>query len=153
MKISDLLNERLITTKLAGKTKEAVFRELIDLLVKENLVIDPRMALKPIMDRERQQSTGIGRGLAIPHGKTGTVKQICAAMGVTKDGIEYDSLDGEPVHVVFLLLAEEGKPGAHVLALAQIATLFKVPGFIDRLIEARTPRELYNVILAEEEKA
>ncbi len=152
MKISDLLNERQITTRLAGATKEDVIRELIDLLVKEKLVVDARMALKTIMDRERQQSTGIGRGLAIPHGKSGTVKHICAAMGISQNGIDYDSLDGEPVHVVFLLLAEEGKPGEHVMALAQIATLCKVPGFIDRLVASKTPKELYGVIVAEEEK-
>jgi len=152
MKISELLNERLVKIGLVGTEKEEVFEELIDLLLRERLIGERRAALASIMDREQKQSTGIGRGVAIPHGKSTTVKQLCAALGISKQGIEYDSLDGEPVQVVFLLLAEENKPGPHVMALAQIATLFKVPGFIERLIASKTPKELYDVIIAEEEK-
>ena len=152
MKISELLNERLIKTDLAGTEKEEVFEELIDMLMRERLVTDRRGAYSAIMEREKKQSTGIGRGVAIPHGKAAVVKQLCAALGVSKTGIEYDSLDGEPVQVVFLLLAEENKPGPHVMALAQIATLFKVPGFIEKLTAAKTPKELYDAVIAEEEK-
>ncbi len=152
MKISELLNERLIKTTLVGAEKEEVFEELIDLLMRERLVTDRRAAYAAIMEREKKQSTGIGRGVAIPHGKSAVVRQLCAALGISKDGIEYDSLDGEPVKVVFLLLAEENKPGPHVMALAQIATLFKSPGFIERLIASTSPKELYDVIVAEEEK-
>jgi mannitol/fructose-specific phosphotransferase system IIA component (Ntr-type) len=152
MKISELLSQNLIKTDLAGVTKEGVFGELMDLLQSAKLVKDRDSALAAIMERENKQSTGIGRGVAIPHGKTSAVKELVAAMGISKQGFEYDSLDGEPVHVVFLLLAEEGKPGPHVLALAQIATLFKVPGFIEKLVNAKSPRELYDIIVREEER-
>jgi fructose-specific phosphotransferase system IIA component len=152
MKISALLNVNVIKTDLEATEKEEAFHELIELLVRERRVTDRDAAMAAIMEREEKQSTGIGFGVAIPHGKSAAVQQLCAAMGISKEGIEYDSLDGEPVHVVFLLLAEEGKPGPHVMALAQIATLFKVSGFIDRLIASKTPRDLYDVILAEEEK-
>ena len=152
MKISELLNERLIKIGLVGTEKEEVFEELIDLLLRERLVTDRRSAYAAIMEREKKQSTGIGRAVAIPHGKSAAVRQLCAALGISKSGIEYESLDGEPVQVVFMLLAEENKPGPHVMALAQIATLFKVPGFIDRLIAAKTAKELYDAVVAEEEK-
>jgi fructose-specific phosphotransferase system IIA component len=152
MKISELLNERLIKIGLVGAEKEEVFEELIDLLLRERLIGDRRAAYSAILEREKKQSTGIGYGVAIPHGKSGTVKQLCAALGISKSGVEYESLDGEPVQVVFMLLAEENKPGPHVMALAQIATLFKVSGFIDRLIAAKTAKELYDVVVAEEEK-
>ena len=152
MKISELLNERLIKTDLVSTEKEEVFEELIDLLLRERLISDRRAAYSAILGREKKQSTGIGRGVAIPHGKSPAVKQLCAALGISKPGIEYASLDGEPVQVVFLLLAEEGNPGPHVMALAQIATLFKAEGFIERLIASKTPKELYDAIVAEEEK-
>ncbi len=152
MRISELLNERLIKTDLVSTEKEEAFEELIDLLLRERRITDRREALVAIMAREKKQSTGIGRGVAIPHGKSAAVRQLCAALGISKKGIEYDSLDGEPVQVVFLLLAEENKPGPHVMALAQIATLFKVQGFIEKLIAAKTPKELYDTIIAEEEK-
>ena len=152
MKISELLNERLIKIGLVGAEKEEVFEELLDLLLRERLIGDRRAAHSAILDREKKQSTGIGYGVAIPHGKSGTVKQLCAALGVSKSGVEYESLDEEPVHVVFMLLAEENKPGPHVMALAQIATLFKVPGFIDQLVAAKTAKELYDMVVAEEEK-
>jgi len=152
MKISELLNESLIKVGLESLEKEEVFEELIDLLVRSGRVKDREAARKAIVEREEKQSTGIGRGVAIPHGKTATIMELTGALGIAKEGIEYDSLDGEPVQIVFLLLAEENNPGPHVEALAQIATLFRIPGFIERLIAAETAREVYDTIAAEEER-
>ena len=111
MKISELLNQDLIKVGLEGDEKEEVFEELIDLLVRQDRLADRDAARQAILTREEKQSTGIGRGVAIPHGKSGTITQLTAALGISSEGIEYDSLDGEPVRVVFLLLAEEGNPG------------------------------------------
>ena len=152
MKISELLTEKLINVDLESFEKEEVFEELIDLLVREGMITDRDGARKAIIEREEKQSTGIGRGVAIPHGKSASVTQLIAALGISKEGLEYDSLDGEPVHVVFLLLAEEDNPGPHIETLAQVATLLKIPGFIEKLMAAESPRELYNVITAEEER-
>ena len=152
MKISELLTDALIKVDLEGIDKEEVIEELIELLVRMGRITDRRAAREAIMTREARQSTGIGRGVAIPHGKSSTIGQLTAALGISKRGIEYDALDGEPVKVVFLLLAEADNPGPHVEALASLARLFKTPNFIERLLAARTPRELYDVIVAEEEK-
>jgi len=152
MKISELLTEKLIKVNLGSREKEEVFEELIELLVKERRVSDRLAAREAILERERKQSTGIGRGVAVPHGKSSTIPELTAALGISKEGIEYDSLDGEPVYVVFLLLAEENKPGPHVAALAQIASLFKVPGFIERLVAAETAHEIHDIIVSEEAK-
>lgn len=152
MKLSELLTENLIKVDLESVEKEEVFEELIDLLVRGKCITDREAARAAILEREAKQSTGIGRGVAIPHGKSATITQLTGALGISKEGIEYESLDGEPAQVIFLLLAEENNPGPHVEALAQIATLFKIPGFIERLVAAETPRELYDIIAAEEER-
>ena len=152
MKISELLTEDVIKIDLESEGKEEVFEELIDLLVRNHRITDREAARKAILGREKKQSTGIGRGVAIPHGKSASITELTAALGVSRRGIEYDSLDGEPVYIVFLLLAEDNNPGPHVETLAQIATLFKIPGFIERLIAAGTPREVYDLIAAEEER-
>ncbi len=150
MKIAELLTENLVKVDLESFEKEEVFEELIDLLVREKRITDRDAARQAIIERENKQSTGIGRGVAIPHGKSVAITQLTGALGISKDGLEYDSLDGEPVHLVFLLLAEDDNPGPHVEALAQISSLFRIPGFIERLIAAGTPRELYDIIAAEE---
>lgn len=152
MKISELLTENLVKVDLESFEKEEVFEELIDLLVREKRITDRDAARRAIVERENKQSTGIGRGVAIPHGKCAALTQLTGALGISKGGIEYDSLDGEPVHLVFLLLAEEDNPGPHVEALAQISSLFRIPGFIERLIAAETPRQLCDIIAAEEER-
>jgi len=152
MKITELLTEDQIKVGLESDEKEEVFEELLDLLVRQKRLSDRDAARDAILDREDKQSTGIGRGVAIPHGKSSTITQLTAALGISREGIEYDSLDGEPVQVVFLLLAEEGNPGPHVEALAQIATLFRIPGFIERLIAAESSKELYDIITAEENR-
>ena len=150
MKIAELLTENLVKVDLESFEKEEVFEELIDLLVREKRITDRDAARQAIIERENKQSTGIGRGVAIPHGKCVAITQLTGALGISKGGLEYDSLDGEPVHLVFLLLAEDDNPGPHVEALAQISSLFRIPGFIERLIAAETPRELYDIIAAEE---
>ena len=152
MKLTDLLNEKVIKVGLEGHEKEEVFEELIDLLVRNGVVSDRDEARDVILDREDKQSTGIGRGVAIPHGKSASVSTLTAALGISKDGIEYDSLDGEPVSVVFLLLADKESTGAHVGALAQVAMLCKVPGFLDKIVSADSSKEVYDIIVAEEER-
>ncbi|HUU42920.1 MAG TPA: PTS sugar transporter subunit IIA, partial [Planctomycetota bacterium] len=142
----------LIKVGLEGDDKEEVFEELIDLLVRQSRIGDRDAARRAILDREGKQSTGIGRGVAIPHGKSSSITRLTGALGTSSDGIEYDSLDGEPVQVVFLLLAETDNPGPHIEALAQIATLFQVPGFIERLVAVESAQELYDIIVAEEER-
>ena len=128
------------------------FEELIDLLVRENRITDRDAARRAIIERENKQSTGIGRGVAIPHGKSPTIRELTGALGISRDGLEYDSLDGEPVHLVFMLLAEDDNPGPHVEALAQISSLFRIPGLIERLVAAETARELRDIVAAEEER-
>jgi mannitol/fructose-specific phosphotransferase system IIA component (Ntr-type) len=152
MKISELLTVTLIKVGLAGRKRDEVFDELIDVLVKEKRITDRQAAREAILEREKKLSTGIGNGVAVPHGKSSSAPALAAALGISAEGIEYDSLDGEPVFVVLLLVAEENNPGPHVAALARFSALFRIPGFIESLIAAGTSRKVYDIILAEEAK-
>ena len=151
MKLSELLSEDVIKIGLDAKAKEPALEELVALLVKSGRITDGEAGLRAIRLREKLQSTGIGRGLAIPHGKDPSVKALAGCMGISKDGIEYESLDGELVKVVFLLLAEKSNPGPHIEALSQVAKLFMMDGFMEKLLAVTTPREVLTVLAEYEE--
>ncbi|HUU68624.1 MAG TPA: PTS sugar transporter subunit IIA [Planctomycetota bacterium] len=150
MRLADILSEDIIKLGLESEEKEEVFAELIELLVRSRKIADRAAALKAVESREAMGTTGIGRGIAIPHGKDPSIKQLTAALGISREGIEYEAMDNQPVHVVFLVLAEGNNPGPHVQCLAEIARLLQVPGFYKRLLEARTAKEVLDIIRTEE---
>ena len=150
MKLIDLLDETVVKVGLEAEDKEEAFAELIELLVRAGRLPDRDRALQAILTREAMATTGIGTGVAVPHGREASVKTLTAALGISKKGIEYDATDGEPVFLVFLVLAEANNPGPHVQCLGEIARLLQVPGFNERLRGARTPREALDIIGAEE---
>ncbi|MFW6163730.1 MAG: PTS sugar transporter subunit IIA [Planctomycetota bacterium] len=150
MKLSELLDERVIKVGLESTEKEEAFNELIEVLVRAGRVSDRQAALEAILSREAMATTGIGNGIAVPHGKSTSVKTLTAALGITRDGIDYDATDGEPVYVIFLVLAEVNNPGPHVQCLGEIARLLMVPGFTDRLRRVQGPDEALELIRAEE---
>ena len=135
---------------LDGLDKEEVIEELIDLLVRAGRVADRDAALEAVNEREAKRSTGLGDGVALPHGKSSTVHQLTGALGVSADGVEFDSADGAPVHVVFLVLADAAHPGPHVECLAEIARLLRTPGFYRRLVACRNAEEAYEILRAEQ---
>lgn len=150
MKISDKLNTSLIKVGLESEEKEEVFEEMVQLFVENDLIQDRDAALQAILEREEKMSTGIARWLAIPHGKIAEAKGLLIAVGISKDGIEYDSLDGEPVYIVIMVFAEEGNPGPHIEALAEISRLFSIPGFTSKMCAAETAQEVLQMIKNEE---
>ena len=150
MRLRDLLDETAVKIGLESVDKEECFEEMIDILVRAGRISDRADALKAIRDREAQATTGIGKGVAIPHGKLSSITTLTAALGISRDGIEFDSADGEPVHLVVLLLADVNQPGPHLLALAEISRLVEIPGFYRKSVEANTLAELLDIIDAEE---
>lgn len=150
MKVLDFLDENTIKLNLASKTKAEVIEELVDLLVKAKKITDKKNAIKTLLDREELGSTGIGQGVAIPHGKTETIKELVSAFGLSKQGIAFDALDGEPVNLFFLLLAPEGSAGAHLKALARISSLLKDKHFRKALMNATNKEEIIKIIKEEE---
>ncbi len=141
MKLLEILEPEVVKIGLESLNKEECFEELIDLLVQTGKIKDREKALQAIYAREQMRSTGIGRGVAIPHGKDKSVEQLTAAAGTSKKGIEFDSIDGKPVRLVFLVLAEANNPGPHLQALSEIATCLNVPSQYDKLLTAKTPGE------------
>ncbi|HVM32029.1 MAG TPA: PTS sugar transporter subunit IIA [bacterium] len=150
MQILDFLAADAIKLNLESKTKKDAIKELVELLVKSGKVKDKKKMLQTLMEREELGSTGIGQGIAIPHGKSDTVSDLSAAFGVSQEGISFDALDGEPVNLFFLLVAPEGAAGAHLKALARISSLLKDKFFRKSLLSAKSPDEVIKIIQEEE---
>jgi fructose-specific phosphotransferase system IIA component len=150
MRLSDLLDESVIKVGLESEDKEEVFAEMIEMLVRAGRVPDRTRALQAILTRESMATTGIGDGVAVPHGKDSSVRTLTLALGISKEGIEYDASDGAPVYLVFMVLAEANNPGPHVQCLREILRLLQTPGFQERLCRAASAQEVLAAIRAEE---
>ena len=152
MKIMDFLNEKAVCANLTASTKEEVIEELIDLLLKAQVIKDKKKLIKILLDREALGSTGIGQGVAIPHGKSESIKELVAAFGISEKGVDFDSLDGEKVYIFFLLVAPEDSAGPHLKALARISRLLKDRYFRDTLKAAKDEKTLLKIIKQEDSK-
>jgi len=152
MRILDFLSEKNITVDLKAKNKKEVIEELVDLLVAGGQVSDKKKMVQILLEREELGSTGIGQGIAIPHGKSDAVKELTAAFGLSRSGVAFEALDGEPVFIFFLLVAPEGTAGAHLKALARISGLLKDKYIRKKLMSAQNTADVVKII-QEEEKA
>jgi len=150
MKITDILNKSVIRTNLPGTTKEEVINAIIDLAGTQKQVVDIERMRTAIFDREKIMSTGVGSGFAIPHGKTDAVDDIVAAFAVTAQPIDYQSLDDQPVRLVFLLVGRDNMVGPHIKLLSRISRLMNKEDFRKRLLEAETPQEIIEIFQQEE---
>ena len=152
MKIMDFLNENAVTANISSTTKEEVIAELISLLASAQVIKDKDKLIKILLEREALGSTGIGEGVAIPHGKSESVKELVAAFGISQKGVNFDSLDGEPVYIFFLLVAPEDSAGPHLKALARISRILKDKYFRDTLKSAKDEKTLLKIIKQEDAK-
>jgi len=146
MRLSALLSEETITISLSHKDKQGIIEELLDLAMKTGQINDRAVALKAVIDRENLMSTGLEKGVAVPHAKSKAAEDLAMALGISKEGIDFRSADGEPSHLFFFLLAPEAAAGPNVQVLAQIARLTSDPNFRKALKEARSPREALDII-------
>jgi len=151
MKVSELLKPEFIIPELNGESKEEIINELIDLFKNDPRVEDIDKVRSAVLDREKVMSTGVGKGFAIPHGKTNAVKEIVGAFGKIKDGIDYDALDGNPVNLVFLLVGKDNLISTHIKLLSRISRLMNKDDFRHRLTEANTAEEIVKLFSDEEE--
>ncbi|MGQ9799734.1 MAG: PTS sugar transporter subunit IIA, partial [Ignavibacterium sp.] len=150
MKVSEILSKEFIIAELNSTDKESAINELIDLFNNDPRVDDIEKVRQAVFDREKIMSTGVGKGFAIPHGKTDSVKEIIAAFGRKKDGIEYDALDGNPVNLIFLLVGRDTMISAHIKLLSRVSRMMNRDDFRLRLLNAETSEEIMNVFLEEE---
>jgi len=151
VRLSELLSPSRIRVPLRAKDKEGVLRELVDLLVQQDGGAAPDEILGAILERERQFPTGIGYGVAVPHGKTPVLSGLGIVAGTAVEPVPYETIDGEPVRLFFLLAGPESLAGMHVKALSRISRLVRREGVRARLLEARTPQEFYRTLCEAEE--
>ena len=152
MRIVDLLSEALVVPALRGGTKDAVLRELAAALAGAHPGVDAARLVEVLWERERLGSTAIGDGIAIPHGKLPGFQSVVAVFGRHADGVDFDSLDGRPTHLFFLLVAPEDSVGLHLKALARVSRLLKDAAFRHALVATTDPQQLYERICREDEK-
>ena len=154
MNITELLEKNVISSDLKAESKDAALAELVDLLVSAGAVkrTDKNEILSRLNDREILGSTGIGKGVAIPHAKCPKLKKMTAAFGISKTGLDFRSLDGESTYIFFLLLAPGETPGPHLKALAKISRLLDDRFVRERLRLAGNNQEILQIIKEEEQK-
>ncbi|MBF0504554.1 MAG: PTS sugar transporter subunit IIA [Candidatus Omnitrophica bacterium] len=154
MKINEFLSNKAITTDLKSSTKLDVVSEMVTLLVdcgdiekkNKNKIVESLMA------REALGSTAIGQGIAIPHTKSDTVTQLISALAVSKKGVDFDSLDGEPAFIFFLLIAPSDSAGPHLKALARVSRLLKDKFFRDSLKNTKTAKDIMDLVVQEDSR-
>ena len=150
MNLLDILSPESTIVDLKGESKEDIITELVNSLAVGDTITDRDQVLQAVLDREKIMSTGIGDGIAIPHGKSAAVTELVAAMGTQRRGIDFDALDGEPAFVFFLLVSPANVSGPHIKALARISRLLKNDAFKKKLIEANSAEEIIATIEAAE---
>jgi len=146
MALYELLDTKSIVPNLQAETKDAAIEELVDVLDRAGRLRDRGAVLDAVLERERAMSTGLEDGIAVPHAKTAAVGTLTAALGVRREGLEFDSADGKPTNIVFLLIAEENNPGPHVRALAKLARLLSDPEMRSAIIGAKTAEDIFEII-------
>jgi nitrogen PTS system EIIA component len=150
MKITEILSPELVLPDLRGRNKPEVLQELAACLSSKYRDLDAETLAAVLAERERLGSTAIGDGIAIPHGKIRGVTRILGVFGRHLKGVDFESLDGKPTHLFFLLVAPEDSTSLHLKALARVSRLFKDNSFRDQLIKARDVTEIYRLIVDED---
>ncbi|HXF95379.1 MAG TPA: PTS sugar transporter subunit IIA [Gemmatimonadales bacterium] len=146
MLLSELLTPARIRIPLRARDKDGVLRELVALLLDGEGIQQVDEVLGAILERERQFPTGIGYGVAVPHGKTPALANLGVVAGTSPAPVPYESIDGEPVRLFFLLAGPESLAGQHVKVLSRISRLVRREPVRQRLLEARTPEEFYRTL-------
>ncbi len=152
MKMLDILDRECIIAELRSRTKKEVLEELTGALLNCKADLDKEALVEVLLEREQLGSTGIGDGIAIPHGRVPDLDELIVSFGRSTLGIEFDSMDGRPTHLFFLLIAPENSAGVHLRALAKISRLLKSAHFRQKLLEAGTREELFQVIQEEDKE-
>lgn len=151
MKIVEFLRPDAVIANLSGQTGQAVLAELCRPLAAQQRV-DAQKLVETLLEREKLGSTGIGEGVAIPHGKVGALASLTASFGRSVQGIDFRAIDGRPTHLFFTLFAPENSAGAHLKALARISRIFKNPAFRESIMRAADAAEIFRLIEVEDSK-
>ena len=151
MKILEVLQKEAILEDLVSTDKKGILEELVAPVAKVANVSEDGL-VKVLLERERLGSTGIGGGVGIPHGKLKNLDNIVLGFGLSRNGVDFESMDGKPTHVFFLLVTPENSTGLHLKMLARISRLLKDESFKERLINASSQEEIFTIIQEEDEE-
>jgi nitrogen PTS system EIIA component len=152
MKITAMLRQEFILEELQAQSKRETLAEMVGVFAKGNIRSDPEAMLRVLLERERLGSTGIGDGIAIPHGKLAGLGEMVIAFGRSRKGIDFEAMDGKPVHLIALLMAPENSAGQHLKALAKISRMMKDGIFRRNLLDAKTHDDLVMLIVEKDEE-
>lgn len=152
MRIVELIKRDMVIADLSAGKKSGVLQELANHLAEHHEGLEAEDVSRVLTDREDLASTAIGEGVAVPHGKLRSLNEIVACLGRSRRGVEFGSLDGQPTHLFFVMVAPEGSTGTHLKALARISRVFKDPLFRQRLLEAPSGDEMYEILAQEDAK-
>ena len=150
MRLSEILKPKNIRIPLLATKKPDAISELVNLLADNGDVTDAKKVLEAVLDRESTRTTGIGNGLAIPHGKTNGTNDLVMAIGKPAEPIEFQSIDGRPVTIIWMLCSPPDKTGPHIHALARISKLMTIDKFRHALNAAISPEEMFDIIVKQE---
>jgi PTS system nitrogen regulatory IIA component len=151
MKILDVLDRKAILDDLKAKTKKGILEELV-VPVAEIAEVNQEKLVRVLMDREKLGSTGIGGGIGIPHGKLKDLDSLVLGFGLSRQGVDFESIDGQPTHIFFILITPENSTGLHLKLLARISRILKNDPFKERLLNAADGNEIFNIIEEEDEE-
>ena len=150
MRLTEILKPQDIKIPLLAKTKSEAIGELVQLLADAGEITDAKKVLDAVLEREATRTTGIGNGLAIPHGKCAGTKELVMAIGKAAEPIDFQSIDGRPVSIIWMLTSPPDKTGPHIHALARISRLMTIDKFRHALMNAATAQEAYDLIVQQE---
>jgi fructose-specific phosphotransferase system IIA component len=146
MKLSDFITPGHVKINLDADSKEDIIEELVSLLVETSDVSDPDAVFEAVMNREREGSTGLEKGVAIPHAKCDAVKSLSIVIGISRSGVDFAAQDGKTSHLFFLMVAPTSESGPHVQAIAKIVKMIKLDKFRKKLIDAKKPQDVVDAI-------
>jgi len=152
MNLTEILKRDFILEELEARNQHDVLAELVGVFAKGGVRFDPEAMLQVLLERERLGSTGIGDGIAIPHGKLQGLDEILLSFGRSSEGIDFDAMDGKPVHLFFLLMAPENSAGLHLKILAKISRMLKDPALRNNLLQAKSKEKIWRIIEEQEQK-
>lgn len=146
MNIADIMNDKMIKLQLNSKDKISVIKELAEILYENGKLYDKEKYIEAVLKREEEFSTGVGMGIAIPHGKSSAVKEPAIAFGRSLDGIEYGALDGKPSNIFFIIAVPENSNDEHLRLLSQISRKLMHNEIREKLLKANTPSEIIEIL-------
>jgi PTS system nitrogen regulatory IIA component len=146
MNLKTVITTDTIDLHLKGSSKKEIINELLDILVRTGKIQDREAAFGAVMDREEKMSTGMKHGIAIPHGKSNTIQDLVACIGISEKPVDFDSLDHEPCRIFIMTLSPVEKTGPHLQFLAEVSLLFKSADKRDEILKAKTSDEVLKIL-------